>query len=174
MCEYEEDRCNNEDARTRGSQGLNIWRQSSKATDTRELKKSAVSLTLTVVWVSVMICDRRKAARLKGKVYRMVVRPAATCVFGVKVRDVQRRGKQHIVQRILSMQLNGRRTRRRPHGYSEEGHAEGRCHSGGCLWWLDSEIEVNYHLLWSLQRAVRRRRWSYAGPCCNTSVHHLP
>lgn len=72
------------------------------------------------------------------------------------------------------MQLPSRRTRRRPHGYSEEGHAEGRCHSGGCLWGLDGEIEVNYHLLWSLKRAVERRRWSYAGPCCNTSVHHLP
>lgn len=72
MGEYEEDGCNN--ARSRGSQGLNTWRQSSKATDKRELNKSAAR----VVSVSVMICDRRKAARLKGKVYRMVVRPAVT------------------------------------------------------------------------------------------------
>ena len=73
--------------------------------------------------VSRVICDRRLPARVKGKVYSSVVRPAM--VHGLermKMREgrlrwyghVMRRDQEYIGRRIMEMELPGKRKRGRP------------------------------------------------------------
>lgn len=78
------------------------------------------------------ICDRRIAAKVKGKDYKMAVRPAM--MYGLVTMALTKRQEAGPEVAELKMELSGRRKRKTTEidGCGEGGHAQGWCDRGGC------------------------------------------
>lgn len=63
--------------------------------------------------MSGVFCDRRATARVKGKIYKMVGRPAREA-RSRWLRHVWRRDAGYIARRVLKMELPGKKKRKRP------------------------------------------------------------